>query len=196
MIPTMDAVLLQTALSFAFSGTKGFNPVLSYSEKWVRWRTNVGPSTCTYCAEQNGKIFEHKELPPQEPPVHERCKCEIEKLLAILAGTATIDGDSGADYLMRHLNVLPDNYVSKQSAIQNGWKNNKGNLWQVMPGSNIGGDVFFNSKGKLPNFPGRIWYEADINYTGGYRNSHRLLYSNDGLIFATYDHFKTFYEIN
>ena len=42
---------------------------------------------------------------------------------------------------------------------------------------------------------GRIWYEVDINYTGGYRNGQRLIYSNDGLIFVTYDHYNKFYEI-
>ena len=40
-----------------------------------------------------------------------------------------------------------------------------------------------------------IWYEADINYSDGYRALHRILYSNDGLIFVTYDHYKTFVEI-
>ena len=48
---------------------------------------------------------------------------------------------------------------------------------------------------KLPSADGRIWYEADIDYEGGYRNDSRILYSNDGLIFATYDHYKTFYEV-
>jgi len=43
--------------------------------------------------------------------------------------------------------------------------------------------------------PGRIWYEADINYTGGKRKKQRIVWSNDGLIFVTYDHYKTFYEI-
>jgi len=47
----------------------------------------------------------------------------------------------------------------------------------------------------LPEKPGRIWYEADINYSGGYRNSERILYSNDGLIFITLDHYRTFIEI-
>ena len=42
---------------------------------------------------------------------------------------------------------------------------------------------------------GRIWYEADINYKRGYRNTQRLLFSNDGLIFVTYDHYETFAEI-
>lgn len=42
---------------------------------------------------------------------------------------------------------------------------------------------------------GRIWYEADLNYYEGRRNGHRLLFSNDGLFFVTYDHYKTFYEL-
>lgn len=59
----------------------------------------------------------------------------------------------------------------------------------------IGGDQYYNDDLKLPSISGRIWYEADINYTGGSRNRQRILYSNDGLIFVTYDHYQTFYEI-
>ena len=53
-----------------------------------------------------------------------------------------------------------------------------------------------NRDEKLPNAPGRIWYEADINYyVGRSRGVDRIVYSNDGLLFATYDHYKTFVEI-
>ena len=48
-------------------------------------------------------------------------------------------------------------------------------------------NLYQNKEGKLPKKIGRTWYEADVNYLGGYRNSHRLIYSNDGLIFITYD---------
>ncbi|MBD9010701.1 MAG: hypothetical protein EGR16_10275 [Clostridiales bacterium] len=47
----------------------------------------------------------------------------------------------------------------------------------------------------LPAVPNRIWYEADINYEFGYRGTERILFSNDGLIFVTYDHYATFIEI-
>ena len=70
-----------------------------------------------------------------------------------------------------------------------------GNLTEVLPGRVIGGDVFENRKHKLPESPGRTWYEADFDYDGGYRNNCRLLYSNDGLLFVTYDHYMSFYEI-
>ena len=62
-------------------------------------------------------------------------------------------------------------------------------------GKMIGGNVYHNKEKKLPDISGRVWYEADINYTEGFRNRQRILYSNDGLIFVTYDHYQTFYEI-
>lgn len=58
----------------------------------------------------------------------------------------------------------------------------------------ISAGVYENQNGHLPDAPGRIWYEADINYYEGKRNGHRVLRSNDGLFFATYDHYLTFYE--
>ena len=61
--------------------------------------------------------------------------------------------------------------------------------------NNIVQDRYLNYDLKLPVSRDRIWYEADINYTGGKRNRERILYSNDGLIFVTYDHYQTFYEI-
>lgn len=65
----------------------------------------------------------------------------------------------------------------------------------MLPGKMLGGDIYKNREGKLPSAPGRVWYEADMNYKSGYRNRDRILYSNDGLIFVTYDHYQTFYEI-
>ena len=59
----------------------------------------------------------------------------------------------------------------------------------------LGGDIYDNDNGHLPDAPGRIWYEADINYFGGKRTKERIVYSNDGLIFVTYDHYYTFIEI-
>ncbi|OOM15886.1 ribonuclease domain-containing protein [Clostridium saccharobutylicum] len=47
----------------------------------------------------------------------------------------------------------------------------------------------------MPDAPGRVWREADINYTSGFRGDERILYSNDGLIYKTSDHYKTFTQI-
>ena len=64
-----------------------------------------------------------------------------------------------------------------------------------MPNKMITRGQYYNDDGHLPYASGRIWFEADINYTTGKRNSQRVLWSNDGLIFVTYDHYETFYEI-
>ena len=116
-------------------------------------------------------------------------------MLSILAGTATIDGMSGADYYCKYHNKLPDNYISKKYAISHGWRKTSGNLQEVLSNAVIGGENYKNIDKRLPQTEERIWYEADINYTGGYRSSHRILYSNDGLIFVTYDHYMHFYPI-
>ena len=88
-----------------------------------------------------------------------------------------------------------DAYVDTDAAQQAGWKMTKKKLSSALPGKMLGGDVFANSASKLLSAPGRVWYEADINYSGGKRNRQRIVYSNDGLMFATYDHYQTFYEI-
>jgi len=90
---------------------------------------------------------------------------------------------------------LPDNYITKDEAYDLGWNNKKGNLWDVAEGKSIGGDEFGNYEGNLPEANGRQYYECDIDYEGGYRNSKRIVYSNDGLIYYTEDHYETFEEI-
>lgn len=87
---------------------------------------------------------------------------------------------------------LPSNYVSKSEAKKMGWVANKGNLLKVCKGCSIGGDVFTNREGNLPKKEGRKYYECDIDYTGGTRNAKRIVYSNDGLIYYTNDHYNTF----
>ncbi len=87
---------------------------------------------------------------------------------------------------------LPANYLTKDEAYDLGWSSSKGNLWQVAYGLVIGGDKFGNREGLLPDDINRQWYEADVNYEGGYRGSERILFSNDGLIYVTYDHYESF----
>lgn len=96
-----------------------------------------------------------------------------------------------ADYIKKY-NRLPDNFITKKDAGTLGWNPSKGNLWAVAPGKSIGGDVFRNREKKLPVKRGRIWYEADIDYQGGKRGKDRILFSRDGLIYKTEDHYRTF----
>ena len=87
---------------------------------------------------------------------------------------------------------LPPNYLTKAEARSMGWDSRSGNLWTVAPGMSIGGDRFGNREGSLPEARGRNWYECDVNYFGGYRGAERLLFSSDGLIYYSGDHYQNF----
>ncbi len=91
---------------------------------------------------------------------------------------------------------LPENYITKDQAIQLGWNSKEGNLWKVAEGMSIGGDIFGNREGILPESDGRVYYECDIDYEGGYRNEKRIVFSNDGLIYYTEDHYESFEDLN
>jgi len=88
---------------------------------------------------------------------------------------------------------LPENYLTKNEASDLGWVSSKGNLWEVAPGMSIGGDKFGNREGILPK--GKQYYECDIDYNGGYRNEKRIVYTKDGWIYYTEDHYETFEQL-
>jgi hypothetical protein len=100
-----------------------------------------------------------------------------------------------ADYVKKHQR-LPDNFITKKDARRLGWDPSRGNLRDVAPGKSIGGDVFGNREKRLPAKKGRVWFEADIQYKGGKRGKDRIVFSNDGLIYKTEDHYRTFSRID
>ncbi len=86
---------------------------------------------------------------------------------------------------------LPKNYITKKEANALGWSG--GSLEGYAPGKCIGGSYFGNYEGKLPEKNGRKYYECDIDTLGAKkRGPKRLIYSNDGLIYYTGDHYETF----
>lgn len=86
---------------------------------------------------------------------------------------------------------LPENYITKDEAYDLGWQSD-GTLDEVAPGKSIGGDYFGNYEGILPDKPGRDYHECDIDYVSGNRNAKRIVYSNDGNIYYTEDHYNSF----
>ncbi|MCH4080644.1 MAG: hypothetical protein LKE92_00615 [Atopobiaceae bacterium] len=90
---------------------------------------------------------------------------------------------------------LPPNFISKTKAKKAGWVPSEGNLDEVCPGMSIGGSVFYNDDGKLPDAEGRTWHECDIDYHGGMRGPERIVWSTDGLIYYTSDHYETFEQL-
>lgn len=168
---------------------------MKLSTKWKNWIAIIDPKICIDCKEKHGKIYEISEKVSPSPPLHPHCRCTIQRLKSLFAGEATEKELDGADWHLKYNGKLPDYYISKNYAYSKGWENKKGNLQEVLPNYLIGGDIFFNTEGKLPQSKNRVWYEADIDYESGYRNKKRILYSNDGLIFVTYNHYETFVEI-
>ena len=86
---------------------------------------------------------------------------------------------------------LPDNFVTKEEARSAGWEG--GGLDDVLPGRCIGGDRFGNREGLLPEAAGRSWTECDVNTLHAKsRGAERIVFSNDGLIYYTGDHYDSF----
>lgn len=90
---------------------------------------------------------------------------------------------------------LPSNFITKKEAKELGWVSKEGNLGEVAPGKSIGGDYFGNYEGLLPEAEGREYHECDIDANGGYRGEKRIVYSNDGLIYYTQDHYESFEQL-
>jgi hypothetical protein len=122
-------------------------------------------------------------------------------LVAVALFSALTVDDTGADFVytsaedvaayLHEYGELPDNFMTKDEARKLGWDG--GSLEKYAPGMAIGGDKFGNYEGTLPKAKGRQYYECDIDTIGAdSRGAKRLVYSNDGLIYYTEDHYETF----
>ena len=85
---------------------------------------------------------------------------------------------------------LPANYITKAEAEAAGWTG--GAVGKVLPGKSIGGDRFYNREGLLPKAPGRVWTECDVGERRSTRGAERIVFSNDGLIYYSPDHYDSF----
>lgn len=89
---------------------------------------------------------------------------------------------------------LPENYITKNEARDLGWSG--GSVEVYAPGCAIGGDRFGNREGLLPAADGRTYYECDIDTIGqNSRGAKRIIFSNDGLIYYTEDHYESFTQL-
>lgn len=139
---------------------------------------------CRDCPERDKRIYKngkHIRL-----PAHPNCDCFYKNVEIKPHGTISKRQPS-PDIWLKHYGKLPDYYITKEEAEKLGWQKGK-DLSKFASGKMIGGDRYWNDNHILPEKDGREWYECDINYESGKRNSFRLFYSNDGLMFYSPDH--------
>ena len=110
---------------------------------------------------------------------------------ALIDENGTYDSAKEVALYIHTYNKLPSNYITKKEAKSLGW--NGGSLEEYAPGKCIGGDRYGNYEGLLPEKKGRSYTECDIGTLGkSSRGAKRIVFSNDGLIYYTKDHYKTF----
>lgn len=97
--------------------------------------------------------------------------------------------DQVAEYIYTY-GELPGNYITKSEAQDLGWDGGK--VEPYAPGKVIGGDKFGNKEKLLPTKKGRQYYECDIDTLNKKRGTKRIVFSNDGLIYYTDDHYESF----
>ncbi len=114
------------------------------------------------------------------------------------AGNQTVDEDgwyTSKEEVALYIHLyerLPENYVTKKEAEEAGWHG--GNVERYTgEGTAIGGSRFGNREGLLPEEQGRTYTECDIDTPGSNsRGAKRIVFSNDGLIYYTDDHYESF----
>ena len=121
---------------------------------------------------------------PTEKPTPAPTDCPVQY------GADYDDKDRVALYL--HLfGELPPHFITKKEAQKLGWTG--GEVEYYRAGAAIGGDYFGNYENRLPRKKGRTYYECDIGTVGkSSRGAKRIIYSNDGLIYYTGDHYESF----
>ena len=132
------------------------------------------------------------ESEAQKPAANSAADSNAEEALLPEDGTYTTKDDV-ALYLHQY-GHLPSNFITKKEARAAGWPG--GSLEEFFPGMCIGGDYFGNYEGKLPKAKGRSWTECDINTLGKRsRGAERIIFSNDGLIYYTDDHYESYTQL-
>ena len=96
--------LTRAVYTAAFNGDK-LSPKVITSTNYKHWVSTQDLKRCLECADNHGKIWYISETPSPKPPLHPRCRCAIERMKSIIAGTATINGINGA-YGMRRISII------------------------------------------------------------------------------------------
>ena len=141
-------------------------------------------------APQPEQSLPQSQAPPAQEPAAPETPAEPEA--PVLPEDGQYDDKDNVALYIHLYGKLPSNYMTKKDAeAKYGWKG--GPLDKLAPGMAIGGSSFGNYEGLLPDAKGRTWTECDIDTIGkNERGAKRILFSNDGLIYYTEDHYESF----
>ena len=160
------------------------------SEETVETASEVVSAVLEAAAETEEEPAESEEPEAAQEPAEAESPEEAPEMPALAEDGTYTGKDDVALYLYTY-GHLPDNFITKKEAQNLGWSG--GSLEPYAPGKCIGGSRFGNYEGILPDAPGRTWTECDIDTLGAEkRGAKRIVFSNDGLIYYTEDHYETF----
>ena len=186
---------LALAMAFVLSGCFELLEIPDYSES----REEQGTAASLELIEDSGEEAAFSETEetgaesagtdPEEQSQQDGPQSQPEENVLDEHGTYTTKDDV-ALYIHTY-GHLPDNFITKEEARELGWTG--GSLEPYAKGCCIGGDYFGNREGLLPKAKGRKYTECDIDTLGAdSRAAKRIVFSNDGLIYYTEDHYETF----
>ena len=182
---------MKSKLRFILTFILIFALVMVVSEALPSWLGDASapPAAALQTAEESGGLTPLTD-PPQSEPAVQTPETAPEQTPAVDEDGEYDSKDELALYIHTY-GHLPKNFVTKAEAEAAGWSG--GGVEKVLPGMCIGGDRFGNREGLLPKAEGRVWTECDVNTRGKKsRGSERIVFSNDGLIYYTADHYDSF----
>lgn len=153
-------------------------------------QAEIQEEAITETVPEAGENIDNMLLTEQEPeqPQEESQPKQQEQLPLIDENGSYTSKDDVALYIHTY-GHLPNNFITKNEARELGWEG--GSVEDYAPGYSIGGDRFGNYEGILPE--GKKYTECDIDTLGrSSRGSRRIVFSNDGCIYYTDDHYETF----
>lgn len=188
------SIIAVVAMVFSISGCQitinDDNVIIETDYKEVIAEETV--STTNETTKDTQDVTTETEATEDETTLPEETTAEITETTSDLLD---VDGsytskDDVALYIYQY-GELPQNFMTKSDARDLGWQG--GSLEDFATGMCIGGDYFGNYEGLLPEKKGREYHECDIDTLGAKsRGAKRIIYSNDGLIYYTDDHYETF----
>ena len=179
-------------LSFLMIGCSAVTPQMSV-ERTIGTVEQHFDSTQASVPDENERsdLKEKESDQTEEESEEERKESSVsEEEIALPEDGTYSSKEEVAEYIFLY-GHLPSNFITKKDAEKLGWKG--GSLEPFAPGMCIGGSRFGNYEGLLPEKEGRFYTECDIDTLGAEkRGAKRIVFSNDGLIYYTEDHYKSF----